>query len=152
MRRPLPPTYLLIALVAIGALHLLLPGPQLLDWPWRGLGVLPVGLGVWLNLWADRLFARRQTTVRPFQDSTALVTDGPYRVTRHPMYLGMLLIVLGTALLAGSTVPLAVVVGMWWLLATTFVIPEETAMRRQFGAQYDAYARRVRRWLGRRAA
>lgn len=149
MNRPLPPTYLLVALVAIGTLHLFLPGPRLIGAPWRYLGVLPIGLGVWLNVWADGLFKKRGTEVKPFRDSTALVTDGPYRITRHPMYLGMLLIVLGAALVAGSTTPFVVVVGVGWLLTVHFVIPEETAMRRQFGAQYEQYARQVRRWLGR---
>ena len=150
MNRPLPPTYLLIALVAIGALHVLLPGPQLIGSPWRDAGLLLIGLGVWLNVSADGLFKRRGTEVKPYRDSTALVTDGPYRVSRHPMYLGMLLIVLGAALVAGSTTPLVVVGGVWWLLTVHFVIPEETAMRRQFGAAYEQYAQRVRRWLGRR--
>jgi protein-S-isoprenylcysteine O-methyltransferase Ste14 len=150
MHRPLPPTYLLASLVALGGLYLLLPGPQLVGAPWRYVGVLPIGLGVWLNVWADGLFKTRGTEVKPFRDSTALVTNGPYRVTRHPMYLGMLLIVLGAALVAGAATPFVVPVVLWWLLTAHFVIPEEAAMRRQFGSQYERYARQVRRWLGRR--
>ena len=152
MNKPLPPTYLLVALLAIGALHWLLPGPQLVHAPWRYLGVLPVGAGVWLNLWADGLFKRLGAEVRPFRDSTILVSAGPYRFSRNPMYLGMLSLVLGTALLAGSTMPFVVVLLLGWLLRAQFVIPEEAAMRRQFGAQYEEYARQVGRWLGRRAA
>jgi protein-S-isoprenylcysteine O-methyltransferase Ste14 len=151
MNKPLPPTYLLLALVAIGTLHLLLPGPRLIESSWRYLGALPIGLGVWLNLWADGLFKKRGTEIAPFRDSTSLVTDGPFRVTRHPMYLGMVLIALGVALVAGSTSPFVVPLALWWLLTVHFVIPEETAMRRQFGAQYEQYARQVRRWFGRRA-
>lgn len=152
MKNPLPPTYLLVALLAIGTLHLLLPGPQLLRSPWRYLGVVPIGVGVWLNIWADGLFKRLGTEVKPFRDSTTLVSSGPYRVSRHPMYLGMLGVVLGAALLAGSTMPFAVALVLWCLLRVHFVIPEEASMRRQFGAQYEEYAQHVRRWLGRRAA
>lgn len=150
MKKPLPPTYLLVALVAMAALHLFLPGPQLVRSVWRFLGAVPAALGTWLNLWADGLFKRRGTEIKPFRDSTVLVTGGPFRVSRHPMYLGMVLIVIGGAVVLGSTTPWAVVVGMWWLLTTQFVVPEEAAMRRQFGADYEEYAQRVRRWLGRR--
>jgi protein-S-isoprenylcysteine O-methyltransferase Ste14 len=150
-RKPLPPTYLVVALVAIVALHLLLPGPRVVGSPWRYLGLLPIGLGAWLNLWADGLFKKRGTEVKPFLDSTVLVTDGPYRITRHPMYLGMLLIAIGTALVAGSTTPILVAFGLWWSLTTRFIVPEEAAMRRQFGSGYERYERQVRRWLGRRA-
>jgi protein-S-isoprenylcysteine O-methyltransferase Ste14 len=66
------------------------------------------------------------------------------------MYLGMLAIVFGAALVAGSTTPWLVVPVLWWGLASRFVTPEEADMRRQFGEEYERYARRVRRWLGRR--
>jgi protein-S-isoprenylcysteine O-methyltransferase Ste14 len=65
------------------------------------------------------------------------------------MYLGMVAIVLGAALVAGSTTPWLIVPVFWWVLATRFVAPEEAAMRRQFGEAYARYARRVPRWLGR---
>jgi protein-S-isoprenylcysteine O-methyltransferase Ste14 len=152
MNKPLPPTYLLLALVLVALLYLVVPGPALLRGPWRLLGALPLGAGVWLNLWADGLLKRLGTEVRPFRDSTTMVAVGPYRVSRHPMYLGMVALVLGVALLAGSLVPLVVPLGLWWILTVQFAIPEEAAMRRQFGPQYDAYARQVRRWLGRHAA
>ena len=146
----MPPTYLLVALAAVACLHLLVPGPRPIGSPWRYFGLLPLGFGVWLNFWADRLFKMRGAEVKPGHESATLVTDGPYRVTRNPMYLGMVLIVLGAAFVAGSTSPFVVVVGLWWLLRTHFVIPEETMLRRRFGDEFERYARRVRRWLGRR--
>jgi protein-S-isoprenylcysteine O-methyltransferase Ste14 len=152
MKKPLPPTYLLLALVLVGLLYLLLPSPAILWGRWRLLGVLPIGAGVWLNLWADGLFKRLGTDVQPFRDASTVVTEGPYRFSRHPMYLGMVVLVLGVALLAGSLVPLIVPLLLWSLLTVQFAIPEEAAMRRQFGTVYDAYARQVRRWIGRRAA
>ena len=152
MKKPLPPTYLLIALVAIAALHVVAPGPQLLHTPWRYLGLLPLGLGIWVNFWADALFKRAQTEIRPFRDSTTLVTTGPYSISRHPMYLGMVAIALGAALAAGSSLPLAVPIVLWWLLTAHFAGPEEAELHRQFGVQYDEYAHHVRRWIGRRAA
>jgi protein-S-isoprenylcysteine O-methyltransferase Ste14 len=148
MSKLLPPTYLLGALVAVGVLHWVIPGPRLLHGPWRVLGLVPLAIGVWLNLWADRLFKQVGTAVQPFQDSTELVSTGPYGFSRHPMYLGMAAITLGAAVVAGSMGPLAAVVALWWLLDRRFVEPEERAMTQQFGTQYEEYRRRVRRWLG----
>ena len=152
MTKLLPPTYVLLALLLIALLHFVLPGPALLRGPWRLLGALPIGAGLWLNLWADGLFKRMGTEVKPHRDSTIVVAVGPYRFSRHPMYLGMVALVLGVALAAGAVTPLIAPCALWWLLTVKFAIPEEAAMRRQFAAEYDAYAHQVRRWLGRRAA
>jgi protein-S-isoprenylcysteine O-methyltransferase Ste14 len=59
---------------------------------------------------ADAVFKREQTTVKPFEKSTALVVTGVFQISRHPMYLGMVLILLGIAILMGTLTPLIVVV------------------------------------------
>jgi protein-S-isoprenylcysteine O-methyltransferase Ste14 len=61
--------------------------------PWRFAGVLPIAAGIALNVAAARQFKPRNTTVTPFQESSALMTDGVLRWSRNPMYLGMVLIV-----------------------------------------------------------
>ena len=104
----MPPTYLLASIVAMVALHFLLPGMKLISFPWRLLGIVPFVVGVALNLLADGAFKRRRTTVKPFEESSALVTEGVFRITRNPMYLGFVLILLGIALGLGSLVPFAV--------------------------------------------
>lgn len=67
--------------------------------------MFPLIFGVALNISADRMFEQHKTTVKPFEESTALVTDGVFRFSRNPMYLGMVLILSGVVLLAGSTTP-----------------------------------------------
>ncbi len=113
-----------------------------------GLVVIAVGVGV-AGAGVVRFGAAR-TTVNPhsIDSASSLVTGGVYRVTRNPMYLGLLMALCGWGLLRGSVV--ALLVG-----ATSFVVvmnhlqigPEERALSRKFGSDYDAYTQRVRRWI-----
>ncbi|MDH3197937.1 MAG: isoprenylcysteine carboxylmethyltransferase family protein [Candidatus Krumholzibacteria bacterium] len=146
-KRPLPPTYFLIALLAMVALHLFAPGPRLIGSLWRLAGVALIAIGVGLNLWADGLFKTHGTEVKPFRESSALVIEGPFRFSRNPMYAGMLAVLAGAAVLAGTLTPFFVVIITAWLLTAHFVIPEERHMEEQFGEPYRAYKSRVRRWL-----
>ena len=147
LRRPLPPFWFLVGLVLMTALHLLASGPRLLDWPWRATGAVPLGLGLGLILWANALFGKHGTEIKPFRESSALVTGGPFRVSRNPMYLGGVLVFLGVAMLFGTCAPLLVVPVAFVMVSILFIEPEEDAMERQFGDEFRGYARRVRRWI-----
>ena len=107
--RLLPPTILLPAIVLILGLHFLLPLRGIVPWPWRMLGAIPLALGVILDLWADRLFKQANTTVKPFEKPRSFIVTGPFRVTRHPMYVGMTAILIGLWLLLGTITPIFVV-------------------------------------------
>jgi protein-S-isoprenylcysteine O-methyltransferase Ste14 len=144
---PLPPTLFLLAVAGMLGLHVLLPLGTIVPWPWRLLGAVPLAGGVLLNLWADRLFKRARTTVKPFDEPRALVVGGPFRFTRHPMYLGMTAALVGLWLLLGTIAPLLVVPPFAAVLGAVFIPVEERAMLKQFGEAYRAYRRRVRRWV-----
>jgi protein-S-isoprenylcysteine O-methyltransferase Ste14 len=143
----LPPTYLLLALVIMGLVHFLFPGPRLVWGAWRLLGLPLAVFGTWLSIHADALFKKVGTEIKPFRESSVLVTDGPYRFTRHPMYLGFTCLLLGLSVLSGNLLPLVVAVIGFWLFNARFVVPEERHMEEQFGDDYRAYRSRVRRWL-----
>ena len=101
-KKALPPVYLFLSIVGMVALHFLLPVARVVAFPWNILGAIPLAFGIALDLIADRAFKKVETTVKPFEQSTALVTTGVYRIGRHPMYLGMVLILLGLAVLLQS--------------------------------------------------
>lgn len=143
----LPPNYLLVAIVVMVALHFIGPGPIIIQTPWNLAGVVPLAAGVILNLAADRDFKKHRTTVKPFEESTALVTTGVYRLSRNPMYLGFELILIGVALLLGSLTPLAVVILFPLLMEAFFIKAEEQMLARQFGQSWVAYTNQVRRWI-----
>jgi protein-S-isoprenylcysteine O-methyltransferase Ste14 len=146
-RRPLPPVALLLAIILLAVVHFLLPGRRILTYPANLAGLLPLAVGVYLNLAADRLLKRHHTTVKPFQESTALLTKGVYGHTRNPMYLGFVFFLLGIALLLGSTGPLVIVALFPVLINLMYIRAEETMLRDRFGDEWVAYQARVRKWL-----
>ena len=147
MGRPLPPVVLLLAIILLVVMHFLLPGPRVLAYPANLFGLLPLAIGVYLNLAADRLLKRYHTTVKPFQESTALLTTGVYGHTRNPMYLGFVFLLLGFALLLGSAGPLVIVALFPVLINLMYIRAEETMLRDRFGDEWVAYQTRVRKWL-----
>lgn len=110
-------------------------------------GVVGGGIWFWLDGSAMRRFQRAGTSMIPMRPSTALVASGPYRFTRNPMYLGMAALHAGLALALG--VIWAVILLPLVLLAVDRLViaREERYLERQFGDDYLAYKRRVRRWL-----
>jgi protein-S-isoprenylcysteine O-methyltransferase Ste14 len=143
----LPPTYLLVALILMALLHFLIPVVKFVPVPWNLLGILPLAAGIALNLLADRDFHQAETTVKPFENSSALVTTGVFRISRNPMYLGYMLILLGVGLLLRSLVPLVVIPVFGYLMARVFIRTEERMLQETFGPAWEAYAKRVRRWI-----
>ncbi|WP_455206308.1 methyltransferase family protein [Kaarinaea lacus] len=146
-KKLLPPSYLAASLLAISVLHFTFPVVEFISFPWNFLGVLPLLIGVGLNLLADRAFKKANTTVKPFEESTAMLTDGVFRISRHPMYLGMVLILLGISILLGSLSSLIVTAVFAVIIDRVFIIVEERMMEQTFGGKYVDYKKQVRKWL-----
>src|SRR4051812_543756 len=151
MRTPVPPDLvMLIAGTLMWTLHRWIPLGHWIFAPWQLLGLIPAVVGVAMVAAAIRRFSRAHTTVNPLDPTKAsrLVTGGVFRLSRNPMYLGMLLILLGWAIALGSESP--------WLILPIFVvvitffqiIPEEQALQSLFGTEYLPYRQRVARWIG----
>jgi protein-S-isoprenylcysteine O-methyltransferase Ste14 len=143
----MPPAFLLLSAVLMVALHLLVPVRQIVQAPWRALGALPLAAGIGVVLWVARMFRRRDTTIRPFEESSSLVVEGPFRISRNPVYLSLVLALLGVGLLLGSLTPFLVVPAFALLIDRRFIRVEEAMLERRFGSQYLALKSRVRRWL-----
>lgn len=124
---------------------------------WRPVGLLPerlalpVGVAVLLlglvTLPALRQFIRAGTRPEPWQPATALVTDGPYRFSRNPMYLGFTFIYLGVACWVNTAWPVALLPLVLLVMQYGVILREEAYLERKFGEEYRAFRRRVRRWL-----
>lgn len=147
MTKILPPTYVFAAIVLMLALHFILPVATLIPSPWRFAGFVPIAAGVALNIAAAGLFKRRNTTIKPFQRSTVLVTNGVFRWSRNPMYLGVVFIVSGIAIILGSVTPWIVVVALAILLDRVFIRREEEMLQEAFGAVFQEYKKSARRWV-----
>ena len=103
--------------------------------------------GLALILWVAKLFDRAGTTIKPFQESSALVVRGPYRLSRNPIYLGMVAALLGVGTMLGSLTPFAIVAVFAWAIDRRFIRREEAMLEATFGAAYAEYRTVVRRWL-----
>lgn len=123
------------------------PIPPLPRVPSRILSAFLVVPGLGLTLWSLGLFLRARTSPLPMRPATALVRSGPYRWTRNPMYLGLLLLYLGAALL--FDVPWALLLSpLVVLLVGRLVIRrEEKYLEERFGEEYRRYMGQVRRWI-----
>lgn len=120
--------------------------PAAFDWM-QIAGTLLSGAGGILALWCFYAFVRIGKGTPAFFDSPRrLVIRGPYRFVRNPMYLAAALLLAGAALYYRS-VFVALYCGLFLLAAHLFVVLyEEPALRRGFGADYESYCRRIRRW------
>ncbi|MDX1343730.1 MAG: isoprenylcysteine carboxylmethyltransferase family protein [Reinekea sp.] len=94
-------------------------------------------------------FRRTRTTLNPMvpEQSSALISDGWYRVSRNPIYLAMLAMLIGLGLLLANPVSLALSAGFVWIMNRLQIHPEERTLQKMFGEDYRAYCQRVRRWL-----
>lgn len=144
---PGPPETFALAVALLFALAAALSDPVMLRGAWRFAGLAPVALGASLHLWAWRVFRRRGTTVRDDRRPRKLVTDGPSRWTRNPMYLAGILILGGLALCTGRATPLAVPLLYAWTARARIISGEERVLHDRFGGAYDRYRERVGRWL-----
>jgi protein-S-isoprenylcysteine O-methyltransferase Ste14 len=143
-----PPPLIYLAGLAIGfLLEALLPSADLPDWLALPVGSALVIAGVALAVSFVRAFRRAHTPVNPGEETRAIVSSGPYRLSRNPAYLGMALAYAGTAVLTGALWAFASLVPTLLLINRAVIAREERYLERRFGEEYVRYKRRVRRWL-----
>ena len=142
-----PPFYFLSSIVVMGLGHALVPVAHWISAPWNLLGAVPLVGGIAIALAANRLFSRNDTPIHPFATATTLVTDGPFKLTRNPMYLGLTLTLVGIAMLLGSLSPWLVIPAFVVAISRLFIRREERTLQERFGDAYSAYRKTVRRWI-----
>lgn len=145
--RILPPVWFVLAIIAMILLARFVP---LVSWhlaplKWAGIALIVIGLAT--AVMAARHFKRAGTPLKPFSRATALVTEGPFRFTRNPMYLGLAVILVGVALALESLTPFFVIPAFVAIITAGFIVPEEAMLKERFGDSYGDFQRRVRRWL-----
>jgi protein-S-isoprenylcysteine O-methyltransferase Ste14 len=143
-----PPPLIYLTGLAIGfALEAPLPSASPPDWLRWSLGSVLLVAGLALARSFVREFRRAQTPVDPREPTAAIVTTGPYRLTRNPAYLAMALIYCGITALTGALWPLAALVPTLIAIDRGVIAREERYLERKFGRTYLSYKGRVRRWV-----
>jgi len=146
-RGPIPPIILLLTILCQVGLHYYLPVAKMIDEPWNLAGVALIAIGLLAVVGPAAAFFRAHTTVKPFQDSSALVVSGLYRYTRNPMYVGMVFVLLGVAVLIGDLSPFIMPVLFIPILTARVIVHEEKMLEERFGEEYRDLKKSVRRWL-----
>lgn len=147
---PIPPPILMLLLAALAwvAAH---RWPQWrLDWPSAGMfGAVVACIGLAFNVAPKFAFRRARTTVNPLRPDavTQMVTGGPYRITRNPMYVGHALMLAGWTVALAHPIALATVPAYVAWIDRLQIPPEEAALAARFPRDFADYRRRVRRWL-----
>ncbi|EYD71263.1 methyltransferase family protein [Limimaricola hongkongensis] len=146
-RIDLPPVWTALGLAAAWVLSRIEP-----EWfgfgDWHavpGWGAVAAGLG--LMIWAVIAMLGARTQVMPRRDAAALVTQGPFRFSRNPIYLGDLLLLAGGAALFDAPSALLLVPVLAAILQRRFILGEEAMLRARFGADFERWSNRVRRWI-----
>jgi protein-S-isoprenylcysteine O-methyltransferase Ste14 len=121
-------------------------------WGWVIVGWSLMAIGIAFDIVAMVFFIQARTTINPMRPDRAsrLVVSGMYRISRNPMYLGLVFSLCGWALALRNPFCLVFVAGFVRILVIVQIAPEEIALRRRFGDKYIEYSRQVNRWLGRK--
>lgn len=143
----MPPTYFNTFLILAIGLHLVLPIKRVIHSPYTYLGFIFVSFGVVLNVWSVGALKGRNTTIDFHGTPHRLVTDGPFRISRNPTYLGGVILSLGVAVLLGSLITFVFPIVLVLILDKLYIPSEEKSLEELFGGEYLEYKRRVRRWI-----
>ena len=143
--RPPRIAFLLLALAAVIHVSFPLQLSLLLSSGYLAGTMVSAGFVVMMLAWWQ--FKERKIAICPTEPTLGLITDGAYRFTRNPMYLGMVLMLIGVAFLFG-TLPFYVAAAVYFLLIDRwFCRYEEEKLLATFGEAYERYKSRVRRWI-----
>ena len=141
-----PGNFFVYAVLEIAA-HFIIPVAIVVSGTWRWSGAVLVLIGAWLVFSSNRLFKRLGTTVKSKELPSVLVREGPFKLSRNPMYLGMLLALIGEAILLGSLSPFLAPLAFFLTVNTIYVAVEEQTLSETFGDEFAAYKQQVRKWI-----
>mgnify|MGYP001473532230 CR=1 FL=1 len=142
-----PDAWFIIMLALSCTFHYLIPVARIIPHPYNLTGIVFILSGFALTLAANFVMIKSHTTNQPGETPDMLLTTGPFKISRNPVYLGMTIILMGVEILLGSLSALIVPVIFVIIIDRLFIKPEEDVLESLFGERYSEYSKRVRRWL-----
>ncbi|SES97987.1 Phospholipid methyltransferase [Natronincola peptidivorans] len=128
-------------------LHLLFPNMRMISFPLNLLGMLPIALGLIITFAGAIKFKIVGTTEMTFDEPDLLVTEGIYKISRNPMYLGLGLILIGIGTITGNSAAFAISIAFFTITDQWYIRYEEGILEKKFGEDYITYKNKVRRWI-----
>jgi protein-S-isoprenylcysteine O-methyltransferase Ste14 len=120
---------------------------RLFNEPFNWLGLFLVISGITINIWSNVIFKKAQTKVKSNKKPTKLVKRGPYSFSRHPMYLGGVMVLFGLSLFFGSPITFIFPFLFIFIMEKFFIPGEEQALAKTFGKEYREYQKWTRKWI-----
>ncbi len=142
----MPPIIALFLIIISLILHFIFP-INLISFPLNLIGIIFIILGIVLMALSFRLFFKKSTPIKPYEKPTALIKEGIYNLSRNPIYLGMVTILLGIATLSGKLMLFLAPLAHFIILHSIFIPREEKVLEKIFGKEYLDYKRKVRKWV-----
>jgi len=144
-----PPIYALSIAFIMWLFSRYFPVATLINEPWNMVGIALVVIAALIDFTSLYLFFKKRTTPNPMKPefTTGLVTKGMYRFSRNPMYLGLLIMLLGFAIYLGKLTPFLIIPVFYFVITEMQIKPEEDWLEQKFGEEYLDYKNKVRRWL-----
>ncbi len=143
----LPPVWLFLSALLVWALSRWTPIIDLSHPAMNWLGRVLITAGLAAMVWSALWFRRLGTSIIPRQTPKALIAEGPYRISRNPIYLADLVLLIGWWMIFPSPLGLMAPVLFHRIITRRFIMPEEDMLRQVFGDQAEAYFARVNRWV-----
>ena len=142
-----PPILVLIGIIVQLIIARVVEAPIKLDQMWTYIGIALVVIGFLPIPIISRAFREQETGIKPDTIPTAFLETGLFRFSRNPIYVGMSLFLIGSALIIGNLYGLLIVILFVFAVQYMWIRKEEVNLEAQFGEAYRAYKERVRRWI-----
>ena len=148
MKQFIPPFLFIICIVVMIIAGMVSPAKALISFPLNLFGIIILALGLAMVVSMARLFGTKQTEIHTFKTPRKLVSEGLFRYSRNPIYLGFTVALVGVWILLGGQMVSGIGVVIFFVAANFWYIPfEENNLKRTFGDEYLVYKKKVRRWL-----
>jgi len=142
-----PDGYFIILLVMSIVFHYIFPVEKIIFYPYTLIGIILITAGISITFVTNFILLKNRTSIKPIEIPSVLVTSGPFKFSRNPIYLAMALLLFGVEILLGSLSPFLFPIMFIIIINKTFIPIEENKLEQIFGKKYLDYKKKIRRWI-----
>jgi len=146
-KKIMPNGYFFISLALAILFHFMFPTVKIIFSPYNLIGVVLIIIGIAITSWTNSLLLKKQTATEPNEIPTLFITSGPFKFSRNPIYLGMIIVLFGMDIFLGSLFPFIFSILFIIIIDRFFIPTEEKNLEKKFGDRYVDYKKRVGRWI-----
>ena len=146
-RKLISPKHINVFFILQIASHFIIPITTFIHFPYSYLGIVLIIAGIILNIYSTFYMSAQNTSINFHNEPKKLVVNGPFGITRNPIYLSGVVVSFGITILLGSVISLLITIAFFAILNQIYVPSEEIILENKFGNEFKYYKQRVRRWI-----